>query len=443
MDATRRTQLASAVAGWLDRVRANRGDAGYAGPVAHWWRDSLIDCRPGYDWRYEGTIAGYLDLYRATRDRQWLDRARRDGDDVLAALEPTGLLRSSRFELNPGSGGTPHEAAAATGLLRLARDLAASDRAAAAAYCAGARRIIDLGQVGRLWDGAIGRFRDDPARPSFVPNKAGTLIEALALLAEQTGESAYVDRYLVPSAEAVVAHQVRRRQDRLDGAIAQNSWGTQIVARYFPYYVARCIPGLLEASRVTGQARFAEAALAAGRFVVRTREPDGGFPQVIYEDGLTTRFPRWAAATGDVLRALEQLQPFGLDVDLAATRDWLARSVLAGGQVMTARGFAAQGENRAREPETELRDLLPVAGWADKAFRYFAAGVTPASAGDLRAAQGASNDPIELGCVFRGRALRLRLDSIGVTATERGRVVYRLANGASWPEIAEPWIAIR
>jgi hypothetical protein len=44
---------------WLESMR---GPGGYGGPVAHWWRQSLLYTGPGLDWRYEGIILGYLAL---------------------------------------------------------------------------------------------------------------------------------------------------------------------------------------------------------------------------------------------------------------------------------------------------------------------------------------------------------------------------------------------
>ncbi len=48
------------VEAWLEgsRVEYAGGGGGYGGPVVHWWRDSLLFCGPGFDWRYEGVITG-------------------------------------------------------------------------------------------------------------------------------------------------------------------------------------------------------------------------------------------------------------------------------------------------------------------------------------------------------------------------------------------------
>ena len=426
----------SAAARCADWIEATRTAGGYGGPVAHWWRDCLIDCRSGHDWRYEGIVAGYLELHRATGETAWLDRACRAGDDLLAAQAEDGHFSRSLFEQNPGTAGTPHEAAADTALLRLALHLRHDDAEAADRYLASARRNLEHGQIRRLWDAHAGSFRDDPGRPSFVPNKACTLLEALFLLAEATQDDRWVRPYAARTADAVLRHQVRRPGHLLDGAIAQNSFGAAVVGKYFPYYVARCIPGLLETARFTGDDRYAEAALAAGRFVVRTREADGGFPQVVYADGRVNRNPRWVAAVGDILRVLDLLAPLGLVFDPGPTKAWLAAGLLPCGAVRTARGFARQGHpNGTADEPPELRDILPVVGWCDKAFRYLC------TSGRHLPAPGPTAD-VELDCTFLGRPFVCSVGRSGV-ALRRGRhEVYRWTPGEPWAR-AEPWLVVR
>ncbi len=70
---------------WLETMR---GPDGYGGPVVHWWQDNLLYTGVGLDWRYEGIILGYLNLYRATGEERWLDKARRAGDDLVRGQLP-------------------------------------------------------------------------------------------------------------------------------------------------------------------------------------------------------------------------------------------------------------------------------------------------------------------------------------------------------------------
>ena len=56
---------------WLDTMR---GPDGYTGPVAHWWQSCLQFTGTGLDWRYEGIVIGYAQLYERTADERWLGK---------------------------------------------------------------------------------------------------------------------------------------------------------------------------------------------------------------------------------------------------------------------------------------------------------------------------------------------------------------------------------
>lgn len=428
---------AARAAAWLETMR---GPDGYGGPAVHWWQSCLRFAGAGLDWRYEGIVLGMLALFERTGDGCWLARARGACDDLVRGQLPDGRYRDSSFELNPWSGGTPHEAACDVALLRLA--LALRDRGDPAweAYSAVARRNVLGFYVGRLWDAEARAFRDDPAVPSFVPNKSATLAEALFLLASLDGDDEVVVRYALPTLRHVLAHQ--RKGGALDGAIAQNSLRGRTVEKYFPYYVARCVGGLLEAYRWTRDERWLDATWRAIGFVLRRRLDDGSFPQVVYGNGRTNRYPRWVAGIGDVLRAARLLAPFGLRADLAATEAWLLRGQTPTGGFRTAHGFGSQISQRAPQGIPDFRDLMPCAGWADKAFRYLAerGEATPAS-GDL-------HDPpvagvFEAPCLVRGEPAVFREDTSAIEIVRGRAVLYRWRKGSTWAEVCDPMVDIK
>ena len=347
---------------WFDTQRL---PGGYGGPVSHWWWDCLDYTGPGLDWRYEGIITGYLNLWQYSRQPIWLEKAKRAGNDLVAGQLPSGNYRNSRFEQNPGTCGTPHEAACDLGLLRLAEVLRGLDDGSWEVYFHTAHRNLQEFCIDRLWDPETRSFRDDPAVPGFVPNKSATLAEALFALARLNGEMEWAERYALPALRAVIDHQASGGS--LDGAICQNSFGGRRVEKYFPYYVARCIPGLLEGFAWTQDERFAQAAKRAAAFVLRTRYADGSFPQVLYPGGRQNRYPQWVAGVGDILRALDLAAGPGLDYDPGPSLDWLFSNVGPQGAFHTGRGFgrAAPFGNSA-----DRRDSLAVVGWNDKAFHY-------------------------------------------------------------------------
>ena len=118
-------------------------------------------------------------------------------------------------------------------------------------YADCAERNLQAFYIDQLWNAELGALSDSPATSAFVPNKAATACDALFLLADLRGNGDWVERYVRPTLNRIIEHQVRDGGP-LDGAIAQNSFGAQVVHKYFPIYIARCIPALLRGSRWTG-----------------------------------------------------------------------------------------------------------------------------------------------------------------------------------------------
>ncbi|HLO33910.1 MAG TPA: hypothetical protein VK249_32485 [Anaerolineales bacterium] len=410
-----------------------RGPSGYGGPVAHWWQQSLMYAGTGLDWRYEGIIIGYLQLWERTNDAGWLIKARRAGDDLLSGQLEDYHFAASAFELNPASAGTPHEAACDAGLLRLALALREAGYEDWEKYATCAERNLRMFYIEQLWDIEAQSFRDDTHVPSFVPNKAATACEALFLLTKVTGNTLWVERYAMPTLDRILEHQV---QDRglLDGAIAQNSFGERKVEKYFPVYIARCIPALLRGFIWVNKEQYAESALRAMQFIARWVSDDGSFPTVIYGNRRVNRYPSWIAALGDILRAAEEMRPYGFDADLSSTEHRLLAGQDASGGIQTATGFAAQASGRDASI-LDLRDVLHVAGWCDKAFRYLTSSVgigLPAS----------QSSEFEVACIFRGQQLYLVETPETLEIFHQQDVCYRWRKGEPWPEVAseELWL---
>jgi hypothetical protein len=359
---------------WFETTRVEWPTPGYGGPVIHWWNHCLAYRGTGLDWRYEGIMDGYLTLWRRTGDRSWLAKAIRAGEDLRIGQRADGHFTNSRFELNPGVGGTPHEAACDIALLLLAKELRTTSDSRAGVYLAAAQRNLSAYWIGRLWHAPSATPWDAVGVPSFVPNKAATFIEAILLLHELTGDNELIERYAMPTGKHILAMQVRQPRDALDGAIAQNRFGDRVVASYFPLYVARCVPALLRLAAATGVDLFRDGALAAAAFVDRVRHPDGGLPQVLYASGRRNRWPCWMAGAGDVVRALDSARERGLEVDSAATISWILRGVRGDGRIAAAEGFGRLVPGISRRDRT--CDEIGVVGWCDKAFRALCTRVT-------------------------------------------------------------------
>lgn len=412
---------------WLETLR---GPGGYGGPVVHWWRQCLLYTGPGLDWRYEGIIAGYLSLWEHTGDHAWLEKACRAGDDLLDGQLESGHFAASAFEINPATAGTPGEAACDAGLLLLARTLRDAGDPAWEPYAAAAERNLRAFYLDKLWDPEARTFQDSPVTPSFVPNKAATACEALFLLAELQADAAWVERHALPTLDRIAAYQVRDGGP-LDGAIAQNSIRGKRIEKYFPFYIARCVPALLRGYEWSGEERYAASALAALGFIARRAGPDGSLPAVVYPGGRANRYPSWVAGLGDVLRAADLAWPHGFDRDLSTTRQRLLDGQDASGGFQTATGFAAQAGGRLPDLP-DLRDLLHVAGWSAMAFRYLS---TQTDRGLIPAQE---MPTFEADCTFRGQRMRLRETAGELVVSAGDRVCYRWHKGEPWAGVAEP-----
>lgn len=402
---------------WLETMRAPEG---YGGPVPHWWNHCLYYTGAGLDWRYEGIVQGYLTLYEGSRAAHWLGRARRAGDDLARGQLPDGRFRNSNFEYNPRPGGTPHEAACDVALARLARTLRREQRDGWQQYARVATRNIEGYILGVLWKPAERRFWNEPFDPTFVPNKAATIVEALCAWAALVGDDGALDRYVLPTLDAILACQVRAA-GRLDGAIHQGMRRGRGTQQFFPFYIARCVPALLLGYLHSGHERYLLGAQRAMAFVLREQLPDGSFPQVVYGNGRANRTPQWVAGVGDILRAIDALREYGIVFDGAPALRWLLQGALPGGGLRTARGFAATKLKRAAAPD--FRDLLPACGWVDKAFRYLAT-LAPHTA-----PAAAPITPYALPCTYGGRAAQFYEDAHAIAVRTHDRLLYTWRKG--------------
>ncbi|MCY0909657.1 MAG: hypothetical protein OWR62_14850 [Sulfobacillus thermotolerans] len=348
---------------WLQTMRQ---PGGYGGPVAHWWRDQFVYTGPGLDWRYEGILIGYSELWDKTQEVQWLARLKQAAEDLKSGQLSDGSYRMSRFEQNPGTLGTPHEAAASLGLLT------AMERTGDLTLLATARANLD-NLIHRLWDPTTHGFTDKPGVPGRVPNKLATFSQALCLLAHLTQDDQYLE-YAKIAIDDVLRFQIDR--GRFQGAVHQyapdNQHGDH---RLFPYYNARCINPLLTAAKVFSDPTYSQAAARIMDFLRQTMADDGSWPQIVYTSGRRVDYPRWLAGTADILYAFHRIgEPLP-----ARALDRLLASQLPSGAFPTAIGFGRKTHRHAPLDPPDYRDLIPVVGWNDKVLRLLAARLPPAT----------------------------------------------------------------
>lgn len=339
---------------WLESMRQQ---GGYGGPVVHWWKHSILYAGPAIDWRYEGVLAGYHTLFAATKNPLWKDRIRQAVGDVINGQVDEGSYMCSRFELNPGTLGTPHEAAATLGILIAFPSVQDEEILSAA------RRNLD-NLIHNLWDANASGINDRPGTVGRVPNKLATLAETLMTFSEVTGEATYL-AYAKNALDSVLRYQVK--SGRLAGAIHQYGPGAQAGdAKFFPFYNARCIGPLLKGAVVYQDEKYRIAAWNIFKFLQSSMNPDGSWPQIVYSNGNKAQYPRWIAGAADILRAYLLL---GEPVPAVALKRMLVAQMNSGA-FPTAEGFHNRFRRFRPNHMPAFHDVLPVVGWNDKVFRF-------------------------------------------------------------------------
>jgi hypothetical protein len=407
---------------WLETMRQPMG---YGGPVAHWWESSYQYAGRGLDWRYQGILAGYGMLYAKTGEGRWQQRVRRAIRDLVDNQDRNGTFPASRFEANPGTLGTPHEAAATHGLV-LAASLAEDPDLVRVT----ATRNLDH-LVMRLWDeqgGTPGGFNDAPGIRGRVPNKLATLAEAFMSFADVWQDDNYL-RYARLALNDVVRYQEEKGPFR--GAVHQWAPGAAYGdGRFFPYYNARCVPALIRGAEVFGWDRYREAAFAILDFLDGTLHGDGSWPHVVYQSGHRCEFPHWVAPTADILFAYYSA---GVPIpDAALERLWQGQ--LASGGFKTADGFNRRFHRGPGLGLPDFRDVTPVVGWNDKVLRLAAALLPPGAH-----IPAPSTAPVEAAAEVGGTPVLFRESStrMGFYDLAAARPLYRWNKSSPWATICD------
>jgi hypothetical protein len=413
---------------WFESIRTPQG---IGGPISHWWESSLLYCAPMIDWRYEGILSGYVELYRKTNQASWLERAVVAGNEVCAGQLDNGCFWNSSFQIGPIEGGTPHESAVDVGLLELARLLHELNDSRWQTYFKAAERNLREFQIGQLWNDQKRAFRDQPWNSTYVPNKNGTIMEALLLYEALSGES--MEQYILGATELMLSAQVHGTVP-YQGATVHLGTGQHRLM--IGIYTARNVSALIRLySRYPSQ-RFLDAALAMGKFL-ETLLRSNGTAFGYYPDGRMILCPTWVSPSGDFLRAFLSLQPFAAGQDVLAEQIAisLVSQQLPSGGIPTSHGLGNKGGVKAPPRLPDFRDVLPVAGWIDKAFRGLAL-FLPAGFND-QGLSSAPSAPTNVACTWKGAScIYLETeDELSLIRNRGNRLLYRWQKGLPYPNV--------
>lgn len=330
---------------WLDSCRVKEG---YGGPVVHWWGESLTYTGVGTDWRYEGIITTYLNLYKKSGNEYWLNKAVRAGNDLVKLQLKNSYFPTSCFELNPTAGTLVHQAGCDIGLLELYKTTKEEQFLKTAE-----RNIYQI--IDKYWDPTKGQYHSFVDRTTskqsfyYSPNMAATFTEALIILLNMNGYEK-LEPYINKTLRHLLSVQVP--QGRLEGGIFEEEDHSTI----YSFYMARYVPVFLRQYELTKEKEFKKAADKIVKFLLSLEHEHGGFYHFICPNGNKYNKFRWIAGTGDILRAL-----YLAKVDESIIKkhtDWILNYQHPSGGIQS----SITTKNR-------FEDVLPVVGWCDKTFR--------------------------------------------------------------------------
>ena len=406
---------------WLDTMRC---PGGYGGPVSHWWESSFIYTGVEVDWRYEGIITGYLNIYQKTGAQGWLEKAIRGGEDVVRNQLPSKKFLNSSFQHGPIEGGTPHEAAVDIALLELAKTLKRQGDDRWKKYFKSAEENIKTYLIGELWNGK--GFMDQSWESTLVPNKNATALEALVLYSELSGKNLF--KYIYPATQVILGSQVLKGE-RFGGVIHR---GTKEHELTIGVYTARCVSGLARLYNFNQDEGCLERIEFAVEFL-KTLVTEKGTYFGHYKNGSMIKCPVWISPSGDVLRALILAMDLGIKVK-KGIKTLLVKAILSNqyrsGGIRTAFGFADKGSTQEYDGLPDFRDVLPVVGWCDKVFRALSI--------LLEEAQTLPNVEIEkdsVNCLWKGKKCKFIEDEHSINLQQNSDKLYIFRKGEIFPRI--------
>lgn len=384
---------------WFETMR---GPLGFYGPVTHWWESNLLYCGPKMDWRYEGIIIGYLNLFDCSGDSFWLNRAIRAADDVRNTQLSNGQFLNSSFQQGPIEGGTPHEAAVDVALLELAIHMRRLGDERWRDYQRTAWFNLQAYHIDQLWNGIA--FLDQPWNQVMVANKNATIMEALLLQQQLCGND--LERYILAAADLVMSAQVRDRSKPYFGGVVH--MGTDRQQLVIGIYTARCASALLRLYEYHPQQQILDAAAAMGRYLV-TLVTKHGTHFGHYHDGQLITHPTWISPSGDLLRALIQLRCHNDSFEHAVIEvvNMLVKYQHTTGGIPTSFGLVRKGMTKPIDAHLfDFLDILPVVGWCDKAFRGLSMIANPKTGFQANPYEHTFPWITNLPCYWKGKLLR-------------------------------------
>lgn len=362
---------------WLASMKQSNG---YGGMVAHYWKNCLNYAGQASDWRYEGLIHGYLELFEKTLQPEFMELAIESGDFVVASQCKNGAFSNSAFEDNPNycSGNLVHEAAVDLGLLQLGLPKLGNwvEENKTWRFEEAAKKNFDWLEYNFLNDCdqfMQTRYKDFMANKHnsnfLVPNKTATMIEVLLDLDRKD--------LAIRNAEVILDYQMEN----------SGIWQSDDKTKMITFYNARCVPALIKLHKITNDDRYLNSAINIGYFILQMENKNGGFNFGYVKQGnewIKTTFPIFVAGGAEIIRALKMLSEYEPRFKPKKKNyEFILDNQLRSGGFKTSIGMALKNTEETKCGEESVMDILPVVGWNDKVLRLLASELKEGTTLDL------------------------------------------------------------
>ncbi|MEI8139624.1 MAG: hypothetical protein WCI03_07140 [bacterium] len=336
------------------------GPDGYYGPVVGFRGISMGYCGPGFDWRYEGLLDGWLLQSQTGSDFVRLERIEGALAEIWRSQLANGTLRCSYFESNPSEGSMPHEPILMAAALRARACLCLAGRPVDSGLDTLVERFVEERLTRELWNKALRTFNNwlQSEYEFYSPSAVSAIVEVLIGYEEATGQTSALEPMIKGAADSLLAVQIKTGS-LAGGVPVSNRSGSPVS----PYLAARCQVAFSLLRRRLNDERFAQAGDALESFLRKVARKEGGFPSLVHQERPASEFPVFVGAAAGVLTSLARSGRL--------TDDWLQPhlTLILGQQTESGAFNTAQGFNggiRAIPPD--WRDVVPVCGWADKVY---------------------------------------------------------------------------
>ena len=343
------------------------GPEGYYGPVVGFRGVNAGYCGPGYDWRYEGLLEGWMAHAQAhvSRDTERLALLQGALAEIGRSRLGNGTLRCSYFETNPFEGGMPHEPILVASALRARALLRAANLPVDPGFDIFVERFVTERLANELWNRALRTFNNwlQSEYESYSPATVAAIIEVLLAYEEAGGGGAKLESMIKGAADSLFAAQIM--MGLLTGGMPVSNRDHGPVN---PALAARCLVAFDRLHHRFEDERYRHAGNALEAFLKRVALKDGGFPVMVHRNSTISSVPVFIGGTAGVLTSLfrsgrmkeEWLKPH---------LDFILAHQSSTGAFDTAVGF---GGTAPRKGDPDWRDVLPVCGWNDKIYHLLA-----------------------------------------------------------------------